>query len=325
VTEPHDPDAGQGCPGRRRPFPGRQGWTRVALAVLVLLLVTVGADVALLAGRVDEVAVDLAADDSDGRTWVLVGLDSRDRLPAGADPAAFGTPEAVPGTRADVVLVVHQTDAGTRVLSVPRDLLVLRNGRPTRLTLTWRDGPQATVDALCSIGIDADHLVAVDFAGFAEVVDAAGGLRVDVPVPVRDPGAGLDLPQAGVQHVDGRTALALVRSRHPQHLVDGAWTPVPMDPEGRASAAGTVLRVLVDAVRGSVIRPWRLQTVGWATTGALTVDAGTSVADLAALAGADLSTVEVVPSDLRDGAVPVALPTAGTRAAIEAAGLSCDG
>jgi hypothetical protein len=47
--------------------------------------------------------------------------------------------------------------------------------------------------------------------------------------------------------------------------------------------------------------------------------------DLAALAGADLSTVEVVPSDLRDGAVPVALPTAGTRAAIEAAGLSCDG
>ena len=205
------------------------------------------------------------------------------------------------------------------------DLLVLQDGRPTRLTLTWRDGPRATVDALCSIGIDADHLVAVDFAGFAAVVDAAGGLAVDVPVPVRDPGAGLDLPRAGVQHVDGRTALALVRSRHPQHLVDGAWTPVPVDPDGRASAAGTVLRALVDAVRGSVARPWRLQTVGWATTGALTVDAGTSMTDLAALAGADLSTVEVVPSDLRDGAVPVALPTAGTRAAIEATGLSCDG
>ncbi len=86
-----------------------------------------------------------------------------------------------------------------------------------------------------------------------------------------------------------------------------------------------MLGALVDAVRGSGIRPWRLQTVGWATTGALTVDPGTSLTDLAALAGADLSTAEVVPSDLRDGAIPVALPTAGTRAAIEAAGLSCSG
>ena len=323
MTAPHDPDAGQGSPGRRRPFPGRRARTRILLAVLVLLVLAVGVDAALLAGRVDEVAVDLSPDDSDGRTWVLVGLDSRDRLPAGTDPAAFGTPEAVPGTRADVVLVVHQTDDGTTVLSVPRDLLVPRDQRSTRLTLTWRDGPRATVDALCSLGIDADHLVAVDFAGFAEVVDAAGGLTVDVPVPVRDPGAGLELPRAGAQHVDGRTALALVRSRHPEHLVDGAWTPVPMDPDGRASAAGTVLGALVDAVRGSVARPWRLQTVGWATTGALSVDPGTSLTDLAALAGADLSTVEVVPSDLRDTAVPVALPTAGTRAAIEAAGLSC--
>ena len=98
-----------------------------------------------------------------------------------------------------------------------------------------------------------------------------------------------------------------------------------MDPDGRASAAGAVLEALVDSARGAVARPWRLQAVGWATTGALTVDPGTSVADLAELAGADLSTVEVVPSDLRDGAVPVALPTAGTRAAIEAAGLFCDG
>ncbi|MGR6965558.1 LCP family protein [Geodermatophilus sp. URMC 61] len=323
MTAPHDPDAGQGSPGRRRPFPGRRGWTRIALAVLALLLVVLGTDVAVLAARVDEVAVDLSADDSDGRTWVLVGLDSREQLPAGADPAYFGTPDDVPGTRADVVLVVHQTDAGTSVLSVPRDLLVLRDRRPTRLTLTWRDGPQATIDALCSIGIDADHLVTVHFAGFAGVVDAAGGLTVDVPVPIRDPDAGLELPQAGRQHVDGRTALALVRSRHPQHLVDGAWTPVPPDPDGRASTAGTVLEALVDAVRGSVVRPWRLQGVGWATTGALTADPGTSVTDLAALADADLSTVEVVPSELRDGAVPVALPTAGTRAAIEAAGLSC--
>lgn len=323
MTAAHDTGAGQGSPGRRRPFPGRRGWTRIVLAVLVLLVVAVGADAALLAGRIDDVAVDLQADDSDGRTWVLVGLDSRDHLPPGADPAHFGTSDAVPGTRADVVLVVHQTDAGATVLSVPRDLLVFEGRWPTRLALTWRNGPQATVDALCSLGIDADHVVTVDFAGFAEVVDAAGGLTVDVPVAVRDPGAGLDLPRAGVQRVDGQTALALVRSRHPQHLVDGAWTPVPVDPDGRASAAGTVLGALVDSVRGSVVRPWRLQTMGWATTGALSVDPETSLTDLASLAGEELSTIQVVPSDLEDGGVPVAFPTDETHAAIAAAGLSC--
>ena len=324
MTTPHDPDAGQGSPGRRRPFPGRRG-TRIALAILVLLLVAVCVEVALLAGRVDEVAVDLEADDSDGRTWVLVGLDSRAHLPAGADPAAFGSPDDVPGTRADVVLVVHQTDAGTTVLSVPRDLLVLRDQRPTRLTLTWRDGPQATIDALVSIGIDADHLVTVDFAGFAEVVDAAGGITVDVPVPVRDPGAGLQLSEAGPQRVDGRTALALVRSRHPEHLVDGSWVPAPVDPIGRASTAGAVLAALTDVVRAGAPQPWRFQATAWAASGALTVDAATSLTELTSLARADLSRFTVLPTGTPLAGGLVRPPSPETNAAVAAAGMSCGG
>ncbi len=323
MTAPHDPDAGQGSPGRRRPFPGRRGWTRTVLAVLVLLLVAAGVDVALLAGRVDEVAVDLAADDSDGRTWVLVGLDSRERLPAGADPADFGTAADVPGARADVVVVVHQTDAGTTVLSVPRDLVVLSGRTGERLTLTWLDGPQATVDALCGLGIPTDHLVTVDLAGFAAVVDAAGGLDVDVPEPVRDEPAGLLLTRAGRQHVDGATALALVRSRHPKHRVDGAWVPAPVDPDGRADTAGTVLTALMDRVEGA--RPVRLQSLGWAASDAVAVDPGTSVTDLLALARADLGAVTVLPAAEPFGGTLARLPTADTTATVAAAGMSCGG
>lgn len=73
-----------------------------------------------------------------------------------------------------------------------------------------------------------------DLAGFADVVDAVGGVEVDVPEPVRDRAAGLEILRPGRQTVDGLTALALVRSRHPEHLVDGVWTPAPPDPEGRA-------------------------------------------------------------------------------------------
>ena len=220
---------------------------------------------------------------------MLVGLDSRASLPAGADPSAFGTPQDVPGSRADVVLVVHVTDAGTTtVLSVPRDVVV--DGG--RLALRWLDGPQATLDALCGLGIPSDHLVAVDLAGFAALVDAAGGLDVDVPAPVRDPAAGLELHTAGPQHVDGATALALVRSRHPQELVDGSWSDAVVDPDGRASSAATVLGALADVTRA---RPWRLPQVAWAASDALSVDRGTSAGELATLLTADLGRPVVLP------------------------------
>ena len=323
MTAPHDPDAGQGSPGRRRPLPGRRRWTRVALAVLAVLLVAVGADVALLAGRVGEVAVDRTADDADGRTWVLVGLDSREHLPSGAAPADFGTPDDVPGARADVVVVVHQTDAGTTAFSVPRDLVVLSGRTGERLALTWLDGPSATVDALCGLGIPTDHLVTVDLAGFAAVVDAADGLDVDVPEPVRDQPAGLLLTRSGRQHVDGATALALVRSRHPEHLVDGAWVPAPVDPDGRADTAGAVLAALMDAVRAAQTNPVRLQSLAWSTSDAVAVDPGTSMTDLLALGRADTGPVTVLPTGEPFGRTLARPPTADTTAAVAAAGLSC--
>ncbi len=325
MTAPHDTDAGQGSPGRRRPSPHRRRpRARFVLAVLALLLVAGAADAGALAARIDEVPVELAADDSDGRTWVLVGLDSREELPAGADRRHFGPVSSFPGARADVVLVVHQTDAGTTVLSVPRDLVARVDRRPGRLALTWREGPQATVGALCRLGIPADHLVTVDLAGFAAVVDAVGGLEVDVPEPVRDRRAGLLLEDAGRRRVDGVTALALVRSRHPEHLVDGEWVRAPVDPDGRAGAAGTVLSSLVEQVQGSLARPWRLQAVAWAASGALAVDPGTSVADLAGLARADVGAVRLLPAADPVGGTLPRMPTAGTAAALAAAGLTCD-
>lgn len=321
------PDAGQGPPGRRSARPGRSVRAllrrfRVVLAVLTVLVVLLGVDAAVLSSRVDRLDVELG--DGPGTTWVLVGVDSRAELPAGASVSDFGTTEDVPGSRTDVVVVVHEDDAGTvTAVSVPRDVVVRTKAGVARLALTWLSGPQDTVAALCTLGIPTDHLVAVDLAGFAAVVDAAGGVDVDVPEAVRDPAAGLLLDRGGRQHVDGATALALVRSRHPEHRDGDQWVPAPVDPDVRATSAGTVLSALTAAVRGSAIRPWRLQAVAWAASDSLTVDDDTSVRDLAALARSGIGPVTVLPVAEPRGRSLARYPTSETRAAVAATGMSC--
>jgi LCP family protein required for cell wall assembly len=287
-----------------------------------VLVVLLGADATLVGGRVDRFDVDLHP--GAGTTWVLLGLDSREDLPAGASAEQFGTPEDVPGSRADVVLVLHETADGMSALSVPRDVVVRTGTALSRLALTWLDGPQRTVDALCALGIPTDHLVAVDLAGFAAIVDSLGGLDVDVPAAVRDPYAGLLLDRGGKHHVDGTTALAMVRSRHPEQKVDGRWIAAPVDPDGRAVAAGAILTALADAGRGAVIRPWRLQQVAWTGSDAISVDADTSLPDLVALARTDIGGVQVLPVSDPVGRTIARVPTDATAEAVSAAGLSCE-
>ena len=84
-----------------------------------------------------------------------------------------------------------------------------------------RPGAVATAETLgYSLDVTIDDYVLVDMMGFLEVVDAMGGVTVNVrkavPTPGNPPGAKHPVPdviEAGVQHMDGTTALAYVRSR----------------------------------------------------------------------------------------------------------------
>lgn len=71
-------------------------------------------------------------------------------------------------------------------------------------------------------GMEIDGLVYADLGGFVRAIDALGGLRIDVPYRLYDArypnedGSGLRVLdiRAGLQVLDGRTALAYARSRH---------------------------------------------------------------------------------------------------------------
>jgi polyisoprenyl-teichoic acid--peptidoglycan teichoic acid transferase len=81
-----------------------------------------------------------------------------------------------------------------------------------------RPGVAATRGAIEAItGLDISYTVMIDLRGFEQLVDAAGGVTVDVgkkvPLGGADGGPVFDWIEAGQQRMDGRTALWFARSR----------------------------------------------------------------------------------------------------------------
>jgi LCP family protein required for cell wall assembly len=141
------------------------------------------------------------------------------------------------GSLADtIILGLQPTDGAAPIMvSLPRDLFVwnLCKQTFTRLNsgLGGCPGVASGFELLAIMvedytGIPIDHLARIDFDGFARLVDVMGGLNVCVDHPTRDAKAHLSLEAAGCQTVNGKTALAWVRSRHPEQLIDGRWQSV---------------------------------------------------------------------------------------------------
>lgn len=154
------------------------------------------------------------------------------------------TNDKVDGQRSDTTILVHISAERDRVdlVSIPRDSLVdipecLRSdGTSSRarsnemfnaaFALGGQNGSvtdaaactQKTVEA--ATGVYIHHFVVIDMAGFVTMVDALGGIPMDIPQPIRSRKARLDL-DAGHQVLDGRTALGYARARTGEGL-DGS-------------------------------------------------------------------------------------------------------
>ena len=174
--------------------------------------------------------VDSGTSDSVGgsRINVLVlGLDRRPR--EGKAPARTDTM---------FVLTIDPRNKTAGILGIPRDLWVeipTKDGDGylhERVNAAYVLGEvndydgggsalaMATVEHL--LGIKINHYVVIDFQGFKEVIDALGGVDVDVPTYLRDDlYSDTELPgdylpeefEPGIQHMDGTRALAYARIR----------------------------------------------------------------------------------------------------------------
>ncbi|SEB92865.1 cell envelope-related function transcriptional attenuator common domain-containing protein [Paramicrobacterium humi] len=290
-------------PGRHRKIFVAAG--AALLALLLAICVTIPVDYLVLNARIDR--SDFPLSSGPGETWVIIGSDSRDDLPDGRN--VYGTTADTPGQRADVILVVHKAEGKTSVLSLPRDLVAYNTETQglERLALSWRNGPDEFVSSLCdSLGVNVSHLIIVTMAGFASIVDAVGGVEVNIEHPLKDAKAGLDLPHAGPHVLDGKTALALVRSRHPIQEIDGDWreSSVNAGSTARTEWAGRVFAATMSTAKSQLIDPLATQNLALAVTNHITTDRDTSLADLLR-AWPDSTSVIDVPAQPSPGVLPL--------------------
>jgi LCP family protein required for cell wall assembly len=229
-----------------------------------------------------------------GTTWLLVGSDSRQALSA-EQQADLATGGDVGAGRTDTILLVHLPGLGSStppaMVSLPRDSYVDIPGHGNdKINAAFAIGgaPLLVQTVEQATGLRVDHYAEIGFDGFAEMVDAVGGVTMCPPEPISDPLAGIDLP-AGCQELDGRTALGYVRTRAtPRADLDRMTTQ-------RQFLATLVHRALSPAV---LLNPLRWVPLVRAAGDTVTVDDGDHVWDLARLAWA-------LHGDTTDVTVPI--------------------
>lgn len=217
-----------------------------------------------------------------GTTWLLVGSDSRQGLTP-EQQAELATGGDIGNGRTDTILLVHLPAIGsstpTTMVSIPRDSYVPIPGYgEDKINAAFSEGgaPLLAQTVEQATGLRLDHYAEIGFDGFAVMVDAVGGVTMCPTEPISDPLAGIDLP-AGCQKLDGRSALGYVRTRAtPRADLDRMINQ-------RQFMSALLHRAASPAV---LLNPLRWYPMAHAATGAITVDAGAHIWDLARLAWA---------------------------------------
>jgi LCP family protein required for cell wall assembly len=224
---PHD-----GRPYDGRPAPNWRRRLKVGSLTLVVVLLAVSIGTYFWADSKLKREVDLSKvierpGEGEGTNYLIVGSDSREGMSAD-DKKKLHTGSAE-GKRTDSMMILHEGSNGPTLISLPRDSdveipsfkgsesgkLFPAEGRRVKLNAAYaEDGPELLVRTVeHNTGLRIDHYVEIGFAGFANIVDAIGGVEIDIPKAFKDKKSGADF-QAGKQTLNGEQSLAFVRTRY---------------------------------------------------------------------------------------------------------------
>ncbi|MGZ5212430.1 MAG: LCP family protein, partial [Actinomycetota bacterium] len=181
-------------------------------------------------------------------------------------------PEATRGDSLHIV-GVNPARGAVSILGIPRDSFVPIPGVGTRkINEALLGGPDLmvrTVERLTGVAIDG--YVLTGFAGFQDLVNAVGGIGVNVPYRMSDPYSQASF-RPGMASMLGRDALAFSRDRH----------DVPGGDFGRSMNQGRLLIAALRQLKLDVAKsPAALLT--WLAAGAKFLHTDLGLADMAEL------------------------------------------
>jgi polyisoprenyl-teichoic acid--peptidoglycan teichoic acid transferase len=204
-------------------------WRRLLLALSAGLLVVAALLVGMRAGAVPTPMEmlgygeqgDSVADAQDGGRpgWLRGLLGGAQEVPDGPlNVLVLGVDERpdsdVEGSRTDTIMLVQVVPktGEVKLLSVPRDLLVeIEPGEEDRINAAYSyGGIEETMGALQGYAqVPIEHYAVVDFEGFRDVINAMGGVEIDVEDEI-PPKYGI---KDGLQTLNGAQALFYARYR----------------------------------------------------------------------------------------------------------------
>jgi LCP family protein required for cell wall assembly len=212
----------------------------------------------------------------DAKNLLVLGSDSRD-------------PENSSGARSDTIIVAHLPKGrdSAQLVSIPRDTWVHvpatkdgKNGNTDakiNAAFAWGGIPLVVQTVEAYTGLRIDHVVIIDFSGFKQIVDALGGVDIEVEESFTSTHSlnknGRRHFEKGLQTMDGAAALDYSRERFA--FKDGDFARIRHQQQ--------VIRAILDkaATAGILANPARLNSLLKATADAVSVDTTLSIFDMA--------------------------------------------
>ncbi|MEU9504718.1 LCP family protein [Micromonospora sp. NPDC048170] len=272
------------------PRPRRRRWRRVAL-ITFLVVALLGGGGLIAAGLYvrsidsDIERVDAFDDVPDASRPQVVAKGAMNIMILGSDSR---DPESSSGSRSDTIILAHlpKDRSSAQLISIPRDTWVHvpksargQGGRDAKINASyaWGGIPLMVQTVEKFTGVRVDHVTMVDFAGFKEIVDALGGIEIDVDQSFTsthslNPDGRREFVK-GRQSMDGAAALDYARERYA--FANGDFARIKHQQQ--------VIKAILDkAASGGVLaNPGKLNSFVKATANAVAVDKSMSLVDLA--------------------------------------------
>ncbi|QOD93794.1 MULTISPECIES: LCP family protein [Microcella] len=214
-----------------------------------------------------------------GFNVLLVGVDNAEGQSDGDDRGG--------AVLNDVNILVHvaEDQQSAVAVSIPRDMVVpipscpnpeggsyfAMSAQPINVAMSYGGLSCVVLTVEALTGLDVPYAGIISFDGVARMSSAVGGVDVCVDGPIYDEFTGLNLPEAGTYSLEGRQALAFLRSR--KGVGDGSDL-------GRISSQQVYLSSLIRKVQSEGVLTDVTKLYGLATVATSSMKLSSSLANV---------------------------------------------